>query len=39
KQRRPDITVAKKALGWNPTIQLDEGLDRTIAYFRTQLSA
>jgi UDP-glucuronate decarboxylase len=39
KQRRPDITVAKKALGWSPTIQLDEGLDRTIAYFRTQLPA
>jgi UDP-glucuronate decarboxylase len=39
KQRRPDITLAKKALGWGPTIQLDEGLDRTIAYFKTQLSA
>ena len=39
KQRRPDISVAKKTLGWNPTIPLDEGLDRTIAYFRTRLSA
>ena len=38
KQRRPDITLAKKALGWAPAIQLDEGLDRTIAYFKTRLS-
>jgi UDP-glucuronate decarboxylase len=38
KQRRPDITLAQKALGWKPTIQLDEGLGRTIAYFKTQLS-
>ena len=38
KQRRPDITLAKKALGWAPTIPLEEGLDRTIAYFRTRLS-
>jgi UDP-glucuronate decarboxylase len=36
KQRRPDIDLAKKALGWKPTVQLDEGLQRTIAYFRTQ---
>jgi UDP-glucuronate decarboxylase len=32
-QRRPDITLAKKALGWEPTVQLDEGLARTIDYF------
>jgi UDP-glucuronate decarboxylase len=38
KQRRPDITLARGALGWSPTIQLDEGLDRTIAYFKTRLS-
>ncbi|MGE0117997.1 MAG: UDP-glucuronic acid decarboxylase family protein [Dongiaceae bacterium] len=36
-QRRPDITLAQKALGWRPAVQLDEGLDRTIAYFKTQL--
>src|SRR5882672_327731 len=36
KQRRPDITLAKKALGWAPAIQLDEGLDRTIAYFKAR---
>jgi len=38
KQRRPDITQAKKVLGWNPTVPLDDGLDRTIAYFKTRLS-
>ena len=34
KQRRPDITLAKQILNWEPTIQLDEGLKRTIEYFR-----
>ena len=33
-QRRPDISLAKVELGWEPKIQLDEGLERTIAYFR-----
>ena len=33
-QRRPDITAAREHLGWEPGIELDEGLDRTIAYFR-----
>ncbi len=33
KQRQPDITVAKKQLGWEPTIQLDAGLKKTIKYF------
>ena len=37
KQRRPDITLAKKALKWQPKIPLDEGLKRTIAYFKTQV--
>jgi Nucleoside-diphosphate-sugar epimerases len=37
KQRRPDITLAKKHLGWEPSIPLEEGLKRTIAYFKTQL--
>ena len=32
-QRCPDITKAKAQLGWQPTIQLEEGLRRTIAYF------
>jgi UDP-glucuronate decarboxylase len=34
KQRRPDITKAKKELGWEPKIVLDKGLEKTIAYFR-----
>jgi UDP-glucuronate decarboxylase len=34
KQRRPDISLAKEALGWEPKVPLEEGLDRTIAYFR-----
>lgn len=37
KMRRPDITVAKRELGWEPTIVLDEGLDRTIPYFKREL--
>jgi len=38
KQRRPDITLAKKYLNnWEPTVQLEEGLERTIAYFKTQV--
>jgi UDP-glucuronate decarboxylase len=34
RQRRPDIGLAQEKLGWAPTIALDEGLERTIAYFR-----
>ncbi len=33
-QRRPDITLAREKLGWEPRIQLSEGLEKTIAYFR-----
>ena len=33
-QRKPDITLAQKLLSWNPSIQLTDGLDRTIPYFR-----
>ena len=33
-QRKPDITKAQEQLGWHPSVELDEGLDRTIAYFR-----
>jgi dTDP-glucose 4,6-dehydratase len=33
KQRRPDITLARTLLGWEPEIQLREGLERTAAYF------
>jgi UDP-glucuronate decarboxylase len=34
KQRKPDISRAQKLLGWNPTIPLHEGLQKTVAYFR-----
>ena len=37
KQRQPDITLAKKHLNWQPTIALDEGLTRTIAFFKALL--
>ncbi|QQS41039.1 MAG: SDR family oxidoreductase [Acidobacteriota bacterium] len=33
KQRKPDITRAKELLGWSPTIGLEEGLAKTVAYF------
>lgn len=36
-QRRPDISLAGRELGWAPTIPLQEGLRRTIAYFRAEL--
>jgi len=34
-QRRPDLTLAKQKLGWSPTICLEEGLRKTIEYFRS----
>ncbi len=34
KTRRPDITVAREVLGWEPRVPLREGLERTIPYFR-----
>ena len=34
RQRQPDISLAKEKLGWEPQVQLREGLERTIAYFR-----
>jgi UDP-glucuronate decarboxylase len=34
-QRQPDITLAKKELGWEPTIALEEGLNKTIVYFKS----
>ncbi len=36
-QRRPDISLAKKALAWEPKIALEPGLEKTIAYFRSKL--
>ncbi|HEX7579486.1 MAG TPA: UDP-glucuronic acid decarboxylase family protein [Thermoanaerobaculia bacterium] len=35
KQRRPDISRARRLLGWEPKISLDEGIAATIAYFRS----
>lgn len=37
KKRKPDITLAKKKLGWEPKVGLTEGLTKTIAYFRQVL--
>ncbi|MBI2877278.1 MAG: SDR family oxidoreductase [Candidatus Tectomicrobia bacterium] len=38
KQRRPDISRARELLGWEPKVELREGLERTIAYFRERLA-
>ncbi|MBA3047014.1 SDR family oxidoreductase [Patescibacteria group bacterium] len=38
KQRQPDITLAKKELSWEPKIELKEGLEKTIDYFKNILS-
>lgn len=35
KKRNPDISKAKKLLGWTPAVTLQEGLEKTIAYFKT----
>jgi dTDP-glucose 4,6-dehydratase len=37
KVRQPDITRARTLLGWEPRVSLDEGLPRTLAYFRSKL--
>lgn len=38
RQRQPDITLARNTLGWEPTIPLEDGLKKTIAYFDDLLS-
>jgi UDP-glucuronate decarboxylase len=38
-RRCPDISLAKSKLGWEPRVGLEEGLTRTIEYFRTKLAA
>jgi UDP-glucuronate decarboxylase len=38
KQRQPDISLAKELLKWSPTIELENGLERTIRYFRERLT-
>lgn len=37
-RRRPDITLARTLLNWEPRVSLDDGLEKTIAYFRAELS-
>jgi UDP-glucuronate decarboxylase len=37
-QRRPNIELARQKLGWQPTIELEQGLERTIAYFKNFIS-
>jgi dTDP-glucose 4,6-dehydratase len=37
KVRRPDITRARTLLGWEPKVPLDEGLEKTLAYFKTKI--
>jgi dTDP-glucose 4,6-dehydratase len=39
KVRQPDITRARTLLGWEPKVGLEEGLTKTLAYFRTQVAA
>jgi UDP-glucuronate decarboxylase len=38
-QRQPDIGLAQRQLKWEPTVQLDEGLAKTIAYFQAMLES
>jgi UDP-glucuronate decarboxylase len=37
KQRRPDITLARNIMQWEPAVPLEAGLQRTIDYFKTQV--
>jgi len=39
RQRKPDITLAREKLGWEPKVPLDEGIRRTIEYFRDLFAA
>ncbi len=39
KQRQPDISLARKKLAWQPTIELEEGLQKTIDYFRKKIES
>jgi UDP-glucuronate decarboxylase len=36
-RRRPDISLAREKLGWEPTVPLEEGLRKTIEYFEKVL--
>jgi len=37
RRRKPDISLARKALGWKPAVNIDTGLEKTIGYFRSSL--
>ena len=37
-KRQPDISLAKSELGWNPTVEIDDGLEKTIHYFKQVLN-
>src|SRR5918995_1188922 len=39
KQRRPDITRARAQLGWEPTVSLEDGLVKTVQYFKGKIAA
>jgi len=39
KQRRPDLSMARKLLKWEPKVSLDEGLKRTINWFREEIDS
>jgi UDP-glucuronate decarboxylase len=39
RQRQPDISLAKEALGWTPKVTLEDGMKETVAYFRRVLAA
>ncbi len=38
KRRQPDITLARKQFNWRPKVDLEEGLEKTIQYFKEFLS-
>jgi dTDP-glucose 4,6-dehydratase len=38
KVRQPDITRARKLLGWSPTVQLDEGIRETLSFYKKKLN-
>jgi dTDP-glucose 4,6-dehydratase len=37
KQRKPDISLAKKLLGWEPKVNREEGLKKTLEYFKAKV--